>query len=94
MARYPVPTFYLGLNNRGKLHKEWLYEVDSVKNLWKQTVYIVPKDLMVYIIDAKDGFFGKKKSIIFLVLFWENGHPVIQGALQYLKKKKLFVIGL
>lgn len=62
LARYPVPTFYLGLNNRGKLHKEWLYEVDSVKNLWKQTVYIVPKDIMVYIIDAKDGFFWKEKE--------------------------------
>lgn len=62
LARYPVPTFYLGLNKEGELYEEWLHEVDSVKVSEKQTRYIVPKDLMIYIIDAKDGYFWKEKD--------------------------------
>jgi hypothetical protein len=77
LARYPVPTFYLGLNKNGEIYEDWLYEVDSIVVPDKQPIYIAPKDLIIYIIDAKSGYFWNDPHHYLLRPFlgkWTHGY--------------------
>ncbi len=79
LSRYPIPTFYYGLseNKDNHISQKWLNEMDSMRIPKEQIKYYVPEDLMVYVIDAKPGFFWKDKENILprpSIGKWKNGY--------------------
>jgi len=79
LFRYPIPTFYYGLskNKESNFSQKWLNEIDSMRIPKEQIKYFVPEDLMVYVIDAKPGFFWKNKENILprpYIEKWKNGY--------------------
>lgn len=64
LNRYPIPTFYWGLNKNKDLSLKWLNELELINIPKEQIKYSVPDDLMIYILDAESGFFWKDKENI------------------------------
>ena len=72
-----MPTFYFGLIESDSVSQKWIDEIEITQIRKDKIKYYVPDDLMIYVIDAKAGFFFKDNENIPIrpkLGNWTNGY--------------------